>query len=93
MKRVITAVLALCLAPAVHGQVQAQPIIVNGTCDPKSGVTINGEEPSQFDCDTAVIARTERGTVMIQFTDKSGDAVEFSDSPERSKAGRASERM
>lgn len=73
MKRVITAVLALCLAPAVHGQVQAQPIIVNGTCDPKSGVTINGEEPSQFDCDTAVIARTERGTVMIQFTDKSGD--------------------
>ena len=64
--------LALGGSPA-NAQVQGQPIIVSGTCDPKSGVTIDDGENSQFSCDTAVIARTDRGTVLIQFTDKSGD--------------------
>ena len=49
------------------------PVIVSGTRDLKSGVKINDGENNSFSCDTAVIARTECGTVLIQFTDKVGD--------------------
>ena len=54
-------------------QVQGDPILVSGTCDSTTGVTIDDGENSPFGCDMAVIARTDRGTVLIQFTDKQGD--------------------
>lgn len=54
-------------------QIQGKPIIVSGTCDEKSGVTIDNGDNSQFGCDTAVITRSDRGTVLIQFADKTGD--------------------
>lgn len=53
-------------------QIQGSPIVIDGICDRKSGVTIDGEI-SSFGCDSAVVVRTARGTVLIQFTDKSGD--------------------
>jgi len=67
------AVTAFALSSPVSSQVQGEPIIVEGTCDPKSGVSIDDDEYSRFECDLAVVARTDRGTVMIQFTDKAGD--------------------
>jgi hypothetical protein len=66
------AVAAFLAAPAIS-QIQGDPIIVSGTCDERSGVTIDDGENSQFGCDGAVIARTDRGTVLIQFVDRSGD--------------------
>jgi hypothetical protein len=65
--------LLLLVSTPAASQVQGQPVIVSGICDPKSGVTIDDSENSQFGCDTAVIARTQGGTVLIQFTDKRGD--------------------
>jgi hypothetical protein len=69
---VVMTLLTLGVAPT-YAHAQGAPIIVSGHCDSKSGVTIDDGETSQFGCDTAVIARTDRGTVLIQFTDKSGD--------------------
>lgn len=69
---VLTSALILVATPA-QPQVQGRPIIINGTCDPKSGVAIDDGENSPFGCDSAVITRTQRGTVLIQFTDKKGD--------------------
>lgn len=66
-------VLLLGAPPPAASQVQGQPIIVNGVCDPKSGVTIDDGENDQFDCDVAIIARVQNGNVLIQFTDKNGD--------------------
>lgn len=72
--KIITAMpLLLLVSSPAASQVQGQPVIVSGVCDPKSGVTIDDGESSQFGCDSAVIARTQRGTVLIQFTDKRGD--------------------
>lgn len=70
-----TASISLLLAAlwASPSKAQSTPIIVNGTCEPQSGVTIDNGESSGFGCDTAVVARTDRGTVLIQFTDKAGD--------------------
>lgn len=73
MKSLIAIPLLCCALWPVESQAQSEPIIVNGTCDPKSGVTVDDGESSGFGCDTAVIARTDRGTVLIQFTDKAGD--------------------
>lgn len=72
--RILTAAALWAFAglPAL-AQTTDTPIIVEGTCDPQSGVTINDEEPNQFACTVAIIARTDRGTVLIQFTDKTGD--------------------
>jgi hypothetical protein len=72
VKQIIALPLLLVSMPAIS-QVQGEPIIVSGICDPKSGVTIDGLDNSQFSCDGAIIARTQRGTVLIQFIDKSGD--------------------
>lgn len=71
----VIAFIALVLASlwASPSQAQSTPIIVNGTCEPQSGVTVDDGESSGFGCDTAVVARTDRGTVLIQFTDKAGD--------------------
>lgn len=68
----IAITLLLAVLPAA-AQAQSAPVIVSGTCNPKSGVTIDDGESGGFACDTAIVARTERGTVLIQFTDKSGD--------------------
>lgn len=73
MKAILGIALSLCVFSSVHAQASDEPIVINRTCDPKSGVTIDNGEPTRFACDSAVIARTERGTVLIQFTDKSGD--------------------
>lgn len=72
MSKLIIASLLLATTPAT-AQIQGQPIIVSGTCDEKSGVIIADGDNNQFGCDSAVITRTERGTVLIQFADKSGD--------------------
>lgn len=71
-KSVLIALPLLVASPAAS-QTDGRPIIVSGTCDPKSGVSVDGDENSRFDCDTAVVMRSERGTVLIQFTDKAGD--------------------
>jgi hypothetical protein len=73
MKTAISISLLLLSATPAASQIQGQPIIVNGTCDPTSGVTIDDGDKSSFSCDTAVVMRSDRGTVLIQFTDKSGD--------------------
>jgi hypothetical protein len=73
MKAIHGIVLSLCAFLPAHAQAPDRPIVVSGICDPKSGVTIDNGESGGFACDSAVIARTERGTVLIQFTDKSGD--------------------
>jgi hypothetical protein len=67
------AVTALVLSSPVSSQIQGEPIVVEGACDPKSGVSIDDGEYSRLECDMAVVARTDRGTVLIQFTDKAGD--------------------
>lgn len=74
MKSLFTAssVLLLMATPA-GSQVQERLIFVSGSCNPKSGVVIDDGESSPFGCDTAVISRTQRGSVLIQFTDKRGD--------------------
>ncbi|MDZ4375307.1 MAG: hypothetical protein U1C74_28315 [Phenylobacterium sp.] len=66
-------ILLLSVATPAAPQVQGQPIIVDGKCDQKSGVTIDDGDMSQFACDSAVIARVQSGAVLIQFTDKRGD--------------------
>lgn len=68
----IATVTALSTPTSSSGQSGADPIIAEGTCDPDSGVTIDGEK-SYFACDVAVIMRSQQGTVLIQFTDKAGD--------------------
>ena len=73
MERLV-ATLSLCLLPVpAAAQSVGQPIIVSGTCRHQSGVTIDGGETSRFSCDVAVLSRTQNGTVLIQFTDRSGD--------------------
>ena len=71
-KLIIASVLTLFPTPT-SAQVQGTPIVVSGQCDARSGVTIDDGENNQFSCDSAVIARTDRGAVLIQFTDRSGD--------------------
>ncbi len=73
MKYQIALSLLLLATTPAESQIRTQPVIVTGTCDPKSGVTIDNGENSQFGCDTAIIARVPNGTVLIQFTDKLGD--------------------
>lgn len=72
MIRRIFVALLLAMPPAAS-PAQSVPIIVTGTCDPKSGVTINDGSNGGFACDTAIVTRTDRGTVLIQFADKAGD--------------------
>ena len=73
MKSLFVTSLLLLIATPADSQVQVRPIIVSGTCNPKSGVVIDDGENSPFGCDIAVITRTQRGSVLIQFTDKRGD--------------------
>jgi hypothetical protein len=74
MKRAaILALISSVLSQPVSSQSGVDPIIVEGICDPRSGVSIDDGEFSTFECDLAVITRNERGAVMIQFTDKAGD--------------------
>jgi len=73
MKHLFVVALWLLAASPALAQIQGTPIVVSGTCEPKSGVTLNDEDPSQFACDTAIVTRSDRGTVLIQFTDKKGD--------------------
>ncbi|MBY0283745.1 MAG: hypothetical protein K2W81_07245 [Sphingomonas sp.] len=73
MRRLIVTLILLLLSTPAFSQIVGKPIIANGTCDAKSGVTVDDGENSKFGCDVVVITRTERGTVLIQFSDKSGD--------------------
>lgn len=65
--------LLLCAPVPALAQSSSAPIIASGACDPQSGVTIADGDLSRLYCDTVVIMRSERGTVLIQFTDKQGD--------------------
>lgn len=71
----LTPVIALLLCAPIPALAQSSsaPIIASGNCDPSSGVTIDEGDLSRLHCDTVVIMRSERGTVLIQFTDKQGD--------------------
>ena len=73
MRHLIATAFWLAAAAPAMSQVQGQPLIVGGACEPTSGVSIDGGQASTFACDSAVIALTQRGTVLIQFTDKRGD--------------------
>lgn len=64
--------LLISMPMPASAQIQGAPIFVSGVCDPKSGVTIDGRT-SRFWCDSAVVVRTQRGTVLIHFADKKGD--------------------
>ena len=64
--------LLLCAASPAAAQVSGKPIMVSGSCDSTTGVTLDDGSPIQFACNMAVIARTDRGTVLIQFADKKG---------------------
>jgi len=63
----------LCAPTLALAQSSSAPIIASGACDEHSGVTIDEGDLSRLYCDTVVIMRSERGTVLIQFTDKQGD--------------------
>ena len=65
--------LLLCAPVPAFGRSSTEPIIVSGTCDTQSGVTIDEGDLNRLYCDTVIIMRSERGTVLIQFTDKQGD--------------------
>src|SRR5690606_17831100 len=52
----ITVGVAALLPITSSAQSDADPIIADGTCDPQSGVTIDGDK-SDFACDVAVILR------------------------------------
>lgn len=73
MRPILTVPLLMLAAVPASSQSQGGAVVVSGTCDPKSGVTIDNGENSQFSCDSAVVTRTQTGTVLIQYTDKSGD--------------------
>lgn len=73
MRKLIIASLPMLFSAPVFAQAQGEPIMVSGRCDARSGVTIDDGENNQFGCDFAVITRTERGTVLIQFSDRAGD--------------------
>lgn len=74
MRKWRVALIFLFLLPAAaSAQVQLMPIIVEGICSAESGVTVNDGKTNQFGCDSAVVVRTARGTILIQFADKSGD--------------------
>lgn len=72
--RIVTIIGATFLpASPLAAQIVGKPVFASGRCDAKSGVTIDDGEFSRFSCDIAVISRTERGSVLIQFGDKKGD--------------------
>jgi hypothetical protein len=73
MRTFFLVLLLFSIVTPAASQVQGQPIVVDGKCNPKSGVTIDGGDMSQFGCDSAVIMRMQSGAVLIQFTDKGGD--------------------
>lgn len=68
----LTALAAIWVATTTpaFSQSQRDPIIVEGACDSKTGVTVGNDEKSDFQCDVAVVTRSPQGTVLIQFTDK-----------------------
>jgi hypothetical protein len=76
MKRIILyiAIIAVGIMPNQHAHAKnfSGPILENGKCDKISGVKVGDDDVSQFECDSVVINRSPRGTVLIQFTDKSG---------------------
>lgn len=72
MRNLLAVTLLFAGLPAT-AHAQSAPVIVSGTCDSKSGVTIDDGASGGFACDIAIVARTDRGTVLIQFTDKAGD--------------------
>ncbi len=75
MKIIGSAAMLMVGAATSHAEVQSaqEPIMATGPCDPRSGVTIDDGELSSFACDVVVVSRTDRGTVLIQFTDRAGD--------------------
>lgn len=74
MVKKITFILLLLSVPLpAASQIQGKPIFISGVCDSKSGVVVDDGESSQFGCNSAVITRTQRGTVLVQFADKRGD--------------------
>lgn len=73
IRALLLAAAGMSVVPQASAQSGDSPIIVSATCDSKSGVTIDSGEPSRLECDTAVVMRTDRGTVPIQFTDKADD--------------------
>lgn len=73
MKFILAIALMLgAFAPAAAQQM-IDPTTINGTCDPKSGVRFDDGKLSQFGCNVALVVKTARGTVLIQFADKTGD--------------------
>ena len=72
MRRMLAVPMLLGIGSPAAAQVQEDPVLASGTCDSTTGVTIDDGSPIQFACDMAVIARTDRGTVLIQFADKKG---------------------
>lgn len=54
------------------GQISGPLILAEGKCDRRTQVTVDGND-SSFSCDSASITRSDRGSVLIQFTDKAGD--------------------
>lgn len=73
MKLTLLIAFLLCAPAPALAQSSSAPIIASGACDEQSGVTIDEGDLSRLYCDTVVIMRSERGTVLIQFTDKQGD--------------------
>jgi hypothetical protein len=73
MKAALSLSLLLLAIAATPSRAQEASILVSGTCDQKSGVSIDDGANEHFACNIAVITRTQRGTVLIQFTDRSGD--------------------
>jgi len=65
--------LGLATATPGRAQVLGEPVLVEGRCDQKSGVRIGDSPTSTFGCDVGIITRSDRGTVLFQFTDKAGE--------------------
>lgn len=74
MKSQLSIIAALSLGLSIPAAAQTSPPIVgHGACDAESGVTVNDRETSQYSCNGVFIVRTQRGTVLVQFADSTGD--------------------
>lgn len=71
-KVAIAALTLLFAAAPADAQIQGKMILVEGPCDPKSSGTVGDQEASRYPCNAAMVATTERGTILVQFADKTG---------------------
>lgn len=72
MKQLFALSLLFCAAGPAAAQIVKDPVVLTGTCDPWSGVSVDNGPVSHLECDVVIIARTQPGMLLIQFTKRKG---------------------